>query len=559
MPVLNVDRQRLGDAIGRPVDDATLSEQLAMLGCVPEDTEGDEWAIEVFPDRPDLLTAEHLGRALRAYLGDEPGLVGYDVGSPTEELVVEESVQDIRGVIVGGRASGLELDEASLTGLMDLQEDLHWGLGARRRKVSVGIHDASGIEPPYTYRAVDPDEVSFVPLRGAEEMTMRRMIKEIEKGVEYAHLVEGHDRWPLIVDADGEVLSFPPIINGTRTTVTTRTTDVFVDVTGVDERSCREVLNVVMTQLAELGAALEAVTVRRPDADVVTPDLSPTEHTLALERVESLLGIAVTPDQVAGALERMGHDARTEGDELAVDVGAWRTDVLHPVDLVEDVAIGLGYDRFEGTEPRSVTFGEPSEAERFDAQVRRTLTGLGYLECMTLTLTSEEEQTTLVDADDQLTAVDNPVSSEQAVLRRRLLPGLLTLAADNTHRDLPQCLFEIGDVIDPGGEGGRPINRRRVAGLVVAPEASFTGIKSHVEALFRALDRPTEVEAGQAPALLEGRTAVALDRGTGERIGVYGEVDPATLERYDLVTPCAGFELTLSEIPTRATWSPRET
>lgn len=559
MPVLHVSRAALEGAIGSPVDDDTLSERLAMLGCVPEDTEGPEWSIEVFPDRPDLLSAQHLGRALRAYLEHEPGLPSYEVAEPTTELVVDGSVEDVRPVIVGGTATGLDLDDERLKGLMDLQEDLHWGLGARRRKVSVGIHDASGISPPYTYKAVDPDEVSFVPLRGAEEMTMRRMLKEIEKGIEYAHLVEGHDRWPLIVDDTGEVLSFPPIINGTRTTLTEDTTGVFVDVTGTDERACRQVLNIVMTQLAELGASLGAVTVDSPSGTATTPDLSPSERRVELARAETLLGIAFTAEDAASALARMGHDARVEGDELLVDVGAWRADVLHPVDLIEDIAIGLGYDRFAGTQPNAVTFGEASGLETYAEQVRRTLTGMGYLECMTLTLTSREEQTSQVEAEDPLVAVENPVSQEQAVLRRRLLPGLLTLAADNTHRDLPQRLFEVGDAVHPAEPERAPRNQRRVAGLAVASEASFTGIKSHVEALLGALEIGADETAANAPGLLDGRTAQLTHRETGEVLGVYGEVDPATLERFEIEVPVAGFELLLGAVPDQATWSPRDT
>lgn len=557
MPVLHVPVERLRERLQEPVPEDRLERALAMMGCVPEETDGPEWAIEVFPDRPDLLSAEHLARAVRAYLGQDPGLDAYPVDDPGPTLSVEQSVQGVRGVIVGGTATGVELDEDALAGLMDLQEDLHWGLGARRRKVSVGLHDARDLEPPFTYRGVDPDEVRFVPLRGRESMTMRRMLKEVDKGQEHAHLVEGHDRWPLIVDDEDQVLSFPPIINGTVTTLTEDTTDVFVDVTGQDERACRRVLNIVTTQLAELGGDLGAVEVDRPTGTVTTPDLSPTEHRVERSRIEDLLGIQVPADDAARALERIGHAARPDGDELAVDVGAWRADVLHPVDLVEDVAVGIGYDRLDGQDPRAVTFGQAGERETLDEQVRRVLTGLGYLECITLTLTSRAEQTDLVDADDPLVAVENPVSNKQEVLRRRLLPGLLTLAADNTHRDLPQHLCEVGDVVLPRADGA-PRNEHRVAGLIVAADASFTQVKAHVEALLRGLDVEADEEAGEHPGLVDGRTAVLRRREDTELLGVYGEVAPATLERFDLEAPCAGFELALGATPERATWSPRD-
>jgi phenylalanyl-tRNA synthetase beta chain len=553
VPVVKFDRERLVDAVDASVTDDELAEALAMLGCVPEET-GAEWAVEVFPDRPDLLSAELLARALRTYLGDEPGLTTYGVAEPEETLVSDASVEEVRPVIVGGRAGGVDLDEDTLTGLMDLQEDLHWGLGARRRKVSVGIHDAAGLTPPYTYKAVDPDEVSFVPLKGAQRMTMREMTSKIEKGVEFAHLVEDHDRWPLIVDDEAQVLSFPPIINGTETTVTVDTDDVFVDVTGTDERACREVLTVVMAQLAELGGELDQIEVVRPEGSVTTPQLDPSSHELELARARSLLGGSFAAEDAVQALERMGHGAETAGDELAVEVPAWRSDVLHEVDLVEDVAIGIGYDRFTGAQPTAVTYGEPSPGEAFHEQVRRALAGFGYLECLTLTLRNREEQTDLIEAEDPLVAVQNPVSQEQEVLRRRLVPCLLDLAAENTHRDLPQQLFEVGEVVVP--DEGSADNEPRVAGITVDPEAGFTDAKQHVEGLLRALAIPCQLEAAEAPGYIEGRCAAVHHAATGDRLGTLGEVHPATLEQLEVTTPVAAFELCFTEHPEAGSWGP---
>ncbi len=551
VPVVNVARDLLVSRLDERVEDDRLARALAMMGCVPEETDGREWAIEVFPDRPDLLSGELLARGVRAYLGQAPGLVSYEVGDAKEAVVVDGTVGDVRPFIVGGRVRGVSLDEERLTGLMNLQEDLHWGLGARRRKVSVGLHDAGELSPPYTYEAVDPDEVSFVPLRGADEMTMRAMLKELEKGAEYAHLVEGHDAWPLITDDEGQVLSFPPIINGTLTTVTEETEEVFVDVTGTDERACRQVLTIVMAQLAELGGRLEAVSIEREGASVVTPDLSPSVHELPVDRARSLLGTSFSVDDTVDALERMGHGVEALDEAVRVEVGAWRADVLHPVDLVEDVAIGLGYDRFEGCLPEKVTFGDPSLQEELGEQVRRVLTGLGYLECMTLTLTSEEEQVDRFGVDGGLVAVENPVSGEHAVLRGRLLPSLLGLAAENTHRDVPQRLFEVGDIVEPV-EGGTPVNRSRAGGLVVASDAGFTKIKAHVEALMRALGVPVEVEGGSSPGLVQGRAAFVLERGSGTVLGEFGEVDPSVLEAFGLEVPCAGFEVRLDALADRS-------
>ncbi len=558
MPVINFPAERLKAALGKAAETVDLEEKLAMFGCVPEEVSGEAWAVEVFPDRPDLLSPELLGRSLRAYLGEQPGLTSYELAPPGGTVRVEASVARVRPVIVAGAAYGVELDDAAVKGLMDLQEDLHWGLGARRRKVSVGVHDASGIEAPFTYKAVDPDTVSFVPLRDTRELTMREMVVELEKGEEYAHLVDKHDAWPLIVDANDEVLSFPPIINGTRTTLTPETTDLLVDVTGTDERACRQVLNIVMVQLAELGGSLEQVTIEHPDGSFAVPELEPASWTLSASDAQRLLGVPLDGDRAADALARMGHGVAVDGDQLHVEVPAWRSDVLHEVDLIEDVAIGLGYDQFAGTDPAAVTFGTPSPTEVFAGQLRRAMTGLGYLEAITLTLRSREEQMEAFGAEDPVVAVQNPVSSEQAVLRTRLLPGLIDLAARNTHRDTPQRLFEVGDVVGPSADGKRPRNRTRIAGLVVAHDANFTGIKSHVEGLLRALGVQAREQAAQAPGFQAGRCALLEHREEEWALGFYGEIAPATLEAFELAMPCAGFELELVHPAQAATWSPAE-
>ncbi len=558
MPVLHFPLARLQAALGKQTDEGTLRERLPMFGVPIEDSQGPEWSVEVFPDRPDLLSAELLGRALRAYLGYEPGLTSYEVAEPEQTLHVDRSVREVRPVVVCGAAHGIDLDEDGLKALMELQEDLHWGLGARRRKVSVGIHDARDITPPYTYKAVDPDEVSFVPLHGHDEMTMRAMLTEIEQGQDYGHLVHDHERWPLIVDDEGEILSFPPIINGTRTTLREGTTDVFVDVTGTDRRACRQVLNIVLSHLAEIGGQLAGVTVVEDDEPLVTPDLSTTRRTVEVAHAQRLLGLELSTDDVVTALERMGYGVSVEDGTVSVEVPAWRSDVLHAVDLIEDIGIGHGMDAFQGASPQAVTYGQASRTQRFDEQVRRALTGLGYLEVMTLTLTSRWEQTEAISAEEPVLATANPETSEQAVLRRRLLPPLLTLASRNTHRDLPQRLFEVGDVVQAGLDGHAPANRRRVAGLEVASDAGFTRIKSHVEALLRGLGYRFQESTASQPPFVAGRCAAVTDQASGRVLGHYGEVDPAVIERFDLGTPCAGFELELARPMDAATWSPEE-
>jgi phenylalanyl-tRNA synthetase beta subunit len=140
-----------------------------------------------------------------------------------------------------------------IASLMELQEKLHMGLGRNRKKVAIGVHNFEPVKPPFTYKGVDPDIVQFVPLNKVESMTLRQILKNHEKGVNYANLLEGFDKHPLIVDVNNNVLSYPPIINSSLTEVTPFTTNLFIDVTGNDQKAINYALNIVVTALAERG------------------------------------------------------------------------------------------------------------------------------------------------------------------------------------------------------------------------------------------------------------------------------------------------------------------
>ena len=166
----------------------------------------------------------------------------------------------ILGAVVRGVDNGAshEENDAFIQALMDHQEKLHFSIGRRRKRASIGVHDLSTLAPPFRVITV-PESYTFVPLAMTERMSIREILEEHPKGVDYAHLLEGFTEFPVIVDAADRVLSFPPIINGDHTTVTESTTDFFIDVTGWDARACEASLLLVCLAFAARGG-----TVKRP-------------------------------------------------------------------------------------------------------------------------------------------------------------------------------------------------------------------------------------------------------------------------------------------------------
>jgi len=552
MPVIRFDVRELERLLDKPVDRDELATTIPMLGADIDHVEGDDWAVEFFPDRPDLFTVEGIARALRAWYGLAPGLSAYSAAPASSHVTVEKAVEAVRPFIACAWVRGVTITQARLDALIDLQEDLHWGLGARRRRVAIGIHDASVLAPPFTYKAVKLDEHPFVPLQETREMTPRQILADHPKGKDYAHLLAGHDEVPLIVDNNGGVVSLPPIINADRTSVTTATRDLFLDVTGTDEWAVMRTLNLLATTLAEAGGQLESVEVRRADGTLTTPLLAAEVRQLSVAETNALLGTTFDADEVASRLRRMGYGAAPSAsadgpggsdEAVAVEVPCYRSDILHAWDLIEDVAIGHGIDTFDFAPTRAPTSGAWLPENDLAEDARESLVGLGYLEAMSLALSNERDQfVRMRRAPTPVVRVKNPVTEDHTLLRPALLPNLLMMLRKNAHRDLPQRVFEVGMVSHIDADG-QVVEARHVAGAIIAGRSNFSEMKGVVQALARDLGWEGDITIGRDAAFYPGRCAQWADK------GAFGEVHPEVLAAFGLSHPVAAFEFMLAPGP----------
>ena len=544
MPVINFSYSDLCDLVGREVPRDTIKERLPLIGADLKamDESSDELSFEFFPDRPDMYSVEGIARALRAFLGYEPGLRSYAVGESSVDLLVEPSVKEVRPYIWSALVEGNEITDPLIRSMMDLQEKLHLTLGRNRRKVAIGIHDFGTVEPPFTYKAVLPDELSFVPLQGDRRMTPSEILKEHEKGKAYAFVLEGKRRYPMIMDRKGEVLSFPPIINGVTTAITENTKDIFVDCTGTDLNAVTSAVNILTTALAERGGKIKTVRITQDGRTVLAPDLKPWHMSLDSAYVNSWNGTVLDSKAMADCLMRMGHGAAAGKNGIDVLIPKYRGDVLHPVDLAEDVAIGYGFEKFGNTLPRMATFGIENPLTSFGNAVKGIMIGLGYFEVVTLSLSNPRDQYSSMNLPEEKTAirVKNPVSEEHVLVRTSLLPSLMTVLRKNKHRELPQRIFEVGEVVRHGK------NRTILAGVAIHPKASFTEAKSLVQAILSSAGFASEVSSEEHPSFVRGRCA-GVSVGVDE-IGVLGEVSPSTIEAFELNYPMIAFELDLERL-----------
>ncbi len=536
MTNVSVRYEELVELVGKPLSIEEFVDRITMMGSGYEATEGDVITFDIFPNRPDMYSVEGIARALRGFLGLEVGPPKFSRQPGTIEFRVDPSVEAVRPYGVGGVVRGVELDDESVASLVDLQEKLHLTIGRRRRKVAIGIHDLDRVTPPFTYRGVEPTAVRFAPLGMAEEMDLRQILERHEKGREYGPILAGAPVYPIITDSAGIILSFPPVINGVITQLTPDTRNLFIDVTGTDLQAVRTSLTILCTSLAERGGTIETVSTVFPDRRISTPDLDPKIRIVDIERANRLLGFTLNADDAIALLRLMRYDAHAQGNKIAVEIPAYRADILHDWDVFEDIGIAYGYDKTPTSLPKQITIGEPLGMGEFSNTLRTLMIGYGYLEVMSLATSSPKVP---VEGPTPV-VIANPVSEEFSVIRSGLLAGVVNMLRLNKHRDLPQRVFEVGDVVIGGG------NVLRIAGASIHPKASFTEMKSLVVSLLRDLGKSSDVAPAKDANYIPGRCATAIAGGAG--VGVFGEVHPRVIEGYELSHPVCAFELDVAPL-----------
>jgi phenylalanyl-tRNA synthetase beta chain len=367
-------------------------------------------------------------------------------------------------------------------------------------------------------------------------------------------LLAPFSKYPLLHDGQGNVLSMPPIINSESTRVTLQTRQFFIDVTGLSQRTVDRTLNIVVTSLKEImpQVEVECVVIDTPDGTRITPDLTPAEMTLDVREANETIGVTLSAAQLAELLETMGHgvEETEHADQLKVLVPAYRNDVMHAVDLIEDVAIAYGYDHLKPELVPTFTVGGPQPMEEHSVTARRIMTGLGFHQVMTLVLTSEAAafEKWRVEPDARAVRIENPISSEQTICRVNLLPGLLETLAINKQYDLPQHLFEVGDCcfVDPETETGAR-EERFVAVAMIGTHVGYADTRAVADAFVHEMGAQIEVQATEHRGFIPGRVA-ALSTVGGDQLGIMGEVYPEVLENYGLKHPVAVLELSLEQL-----------
>ena len=545
MPVINFTYQNLNELLGTSIDKGELIDLLPMIGSDIEDYDDENLKVEFFPNRPDHYSVEGIARTLKGFLQIEMGIPHYDLTPSGTSITVDPGLANIRPYTSCALVEGINLDDDKLVQIMEFQEDLHWVLGRDRKKVAIGIHNLDVLTPPFYYKAADPLTTSFVALDTDEEMNLQEILENHKKGRAYAHIIDKFDKYPLLIDSEDNVLSMPPIINGELTKLTADTKNVFVDVTGTDKKAVDHTLNIITTSFAESGAKIKTMDVIYPYETRTLPDLTPKKKVLRVENAQRMIGIDSSRDEIIGMLRRVRLDAEAlNEDEIEVSIPPYRIDVLHEVDIIENVAIGYDFRKIRARLPDVATVASEDPHKAFENRVREIMIGYGFYEVMSLMLTSEEQHYQKMNLpEDQRVVVAQPISQDRTMIRKSLLNGLMEFLEDNTHEELPQKIFEVGEVVylDESAET-RTRGVSKLAALVTHSAANFTEIKSLTASLISNLGLQMTVKPLDHPSFIKGRCAEVVTKGDKVK-GFFGEVSPLVISNFNLEYPVVGFEL----------------
>ncbi len=560
MPKIEVYEKSFFELLGSKMSEDELVDLLVSAKAELDERDSEEGLLKIElndTNRPDLWSTAGLARELAAHLNkrkysyDFFSKPGHQKATSDRVVEVDPALESIRPYITAFVAQGKAIDDPLLKDIIQSQEKLCWNFGQRRKAIAMGVYRTELMKFPVRYMAADPDETRFVPLEFARELSLREILAEHPKGVEFGWIVENFELFPYLADREGGTLSFPPIINSARIGAVKLGDDsVFIELTGTDMDSLLLATSITACDLSDMGFDILPVKVLYPydtpyGREGVTPFYFQQPQTVDVASANGLLGEDFDSDEMFMLLEKAGHDVSKEGDSLRLSPPAFRNDFLHSVDVVEEIMISRGMESFEPVMPTEYTIGRYSETEIFSRDVRGIMVGLGYQEMIYNYLGSRRDNIERMNVPDEgFIEISNPMTENYTIVRRSILPNLLASESVSANAVYPHMIFEVGKVAFKDEADNYGSKTQTYLGFLYSGgEAGFNEVSSHISAVFYYLGREYTLEETSDRRFIEGRAARIFSK--GQFVGTMGEINPEVLENWGIQMPCACAEIDL--------------
>lgn len=573
MPKIEVNEKLFFNLLGTKYDWDTLEEKLTSAKAELDEKpdmqapEG-ERVIKIElndTNRPDLWSAGGVARCLREHEGgahsDYSAFLS-SAGSLKDTgdrlAIVDAGLRDIRPFMVAFVISGKPVTNEMLIDIMQTQEKLAWNFGRKRKSLSMGVYRAANLKWPVHFVAADPDAVSFVPLQGQEKLTCRQIVQNHPKGKEYGWILKDFDRYPVLQDSSGEVMSMSPIINSaTLGQIEVGDSELMVELTGSSMKDLMLAANIVACDFADAGYEILPVKIHHEydtgfGNDVTVPYYFQPSTEARLSAICKKLGCRLTEEEVKDALSRMGSTAvsRKEGDDVVFTLSPapYRNDFLHEVDVIEDVMIGKGLAFFAPEKPRDFTIGRLLPVTRYSRRVKDIMTGIGYQEMIFNYLGSRRTYIDNMGTDgSKVIEIANPMSENYQFVRPSIIASLFEAEAQSANAMYPHKIFEVGKIafIDESENSGtRTV--QSLGFLSASNSANFNDAASEVSTILYYLGHAYDVQETDDPRFIPGRQAGIMVN--GRQAGIFGEIHPQVLENWQIAVPSVACEIDLEAL-----------
>jgi phenylalanyl-tRNA synthetase beta chain len=559
MPKIETTGRLFFSLLGKTLRDSELEALLPVAKAELDGHEGDVLKIELNDtNRPDLWSAAGIVRLLKSYEKEE--VVLYDFFSTADEtfdsegrsLIIDASVKEVRPFSIGFAARGHKVSEDDLEALIQSQEKLCSNFGRKRKTIAMGIYRSDLIKYPVHYRGADPDTTSFVPLGMEQELTLRQICTEHPKGKEYGPIVSDHKLFPFLHDDNNDVLSFPPVINSDRIgAVEVGDENLFLELSGMDLKDLLLAASIMACDMSDMGFEILPVKVILGEetefgSEITVPYYFQEPVSCSMAQIHKTLGMKLSSTEVVNALKRMGMHAICDNDVVYATVAEYRNDFLHPVDLIEDVMIGHGLNKFEPEMPQDFTVGRLSPAEEMGRKVKDLMVGLGFQEMMYNYLGSKREYVDNMNfPQEKCIFISNPMSENYEVVRPSIIPSLLESESVSAHAPFPHKIFEVGKVAFRDERDNSGTTTRNTLGFLASDSVmGYNDVSSLVNTLLYFLGKEFSLATLEGDArFIEGRCARIM---IGQiEVGVFGEIHPQVLENWGSIMPTIACEIDL--------------
>lgn len=544
MPTITINRKVFENLVGKKLPIEKLKDRISLLGTDLETINEKEIIVEIFPNRPDMLSVQGFARAISSFIGIKTGLRHFKVEHSNHKMIVDKSVSNVRPYTACAIVKDMHFNDEKIKEVIDVQEKLHITYGRHRKKVAIGIYPFEKIKTPIKFLAQDPKDIVFQPLGFNKKMNALEILEKHPAGRDYGYLLEGMKEFPVFRDANNEVLSVPPIINSHKTgKINEKTKDVFVECSGFDFNVLQKCLNMIVVAMAEMGGKIYSMELTYGNKKFTTPDLNPEKMKADIKYINKLLGLDLKEHEIKRLFERMGYGHKNK----KVLIPAYRADIIHQVDLAEDIAIAYGYENFKNLIPHVATIAEENKFEIFKNKISNLLVGLNFLETYTYNLTNNDFQCKKMEIDAKPIELANSISLEYNLLRAWTLPSLMEILSNNKHQEYPQRIFTVGTIFKKNNKFDTNIEENeRIATTIISEKTDYTEIRQILDYLLRSLDLKYEIIEADHDSFIRGRVGRVIVK--GKKIAYIGEISPGVIKNWDLEMPITAFELNLTEL-----------